>query len=57
LEETLVRTGLRPVERYSHTWHRRDRSLSARALSLVDRMIYAKRPWLGVGLVWVVEAD
>ncbi len=57
LEETLVRSGLRPVERYSHGWHRSGRSPSAKVLGFLDRLIYARRPWLGIGLVWVVEAD
>lgn len=56
LEETLTQAGLKPVERYSHGWERTSKSLRSRAVGAFDSALYARRPWMGTGLVWVVEA-
>lgn len=57
LDESLDRGGLKVLERYSHFWDRStETGVKANALKAVDGALAKKRPWMGAGLVWVVEA-
>jgi hypothetical protein len=56
LDITLQRSGLQPVRRYAHAWHRGP-GARARLLDAAERRLYRRRPWLAPGLVYLVEAS
>lgn len=55
LEVALGRAGLRPVQRFAHRWSRGPSGLRDRLLDAVEAALYAPRPWLAPGLIYVVE--